>query len=143
MRPAEIRFYIDADLLGLAHVLVRLRADVTYPTDPGGIKFKRERPACPVKTPRTPDDEWIPLVTAAGWLIVTRDRHIQVHRREIAAVRDHGARMVTLTGEEAKSTFDQLEVFMCQWRRMLKCLDEPGPFIYAATRTRLRRIPLD
>lgn len=60
MRPAEIRFYIDADLLGLAHVLVRLRADVTYPTDPGGIKFKRERPACPVKTPRTPDDEWTP-----------------------------------------------------------------------------------
>jgi uncharacterized protein (DUF433 family) len=144
MRPAEIRFYIDPDLLGLAHVLGQLRADITYPGDPGGIKFKRERPACPVKAPRTPDDEWIPLVTAAGWLIITRDRHIQVHRREIAAVRDHGARMVTLAGEDARSTFDQLEVLMCQWRGILKLCDAPGPFIYSATRTgKLRLIPLD
>ena len=35
-RPATVRFYIDADILGLAKVLVQVRADVTYPGDPGG-----------------------------------------------------------------------------------------------------------
>lgn len=41
----SVRFYVDADTLGLAHALCRIRGDVTYPGDPGG-KFKRlERPA--------------------------------------------------------------------------------------------------
>lgn len=41
LKPAEIRFYIDADVLGLAHVLARLRPDVTYPGDPGAVIQKR------------------------------------------------------------------------------------------------------
>jgi len=75
-------------------------------------------------------------------LIITRDRHIREHRREIAAVREHGARMVVLVGEETRSTFAQLEVVMSRWRDILRALDEPGPFIYAATRTSLRTVPL-
>ncbi len=35
-RPAIVRFYVDADVLGLAKELVRIRGDVTYPGDPGG-----------------------------------------------------------------------------------------------------------
>jgi hypothetical protein len=143
VRPAEVRFYIDADLLGLAHVLVRVRHDVTYPGDPGGVVHKRSRPQCLVTSVATDDDVWIPEVTANGWLIITRDSKIQVRRREIQAVLEHGARMVSLVGPEAKSTFAQLEVFMCQWRRIAGCLDEQGPFIYAATRTSFRPIPLD
>ena len=30
-RPATVRFYVDADVLGLAKILVQIRADVTYP----------------------------------------------------------------------------------------------------------------
>lgn len=30
-RPAEVRFYVDQDLLGLAKLLVQVRTDVTYP----------------------------------------------------------------------------------------------------------------
>jgi hypothetical protein len=30
-----IRYYIDADLLGLGKVLANVRSDVTYPGDPG------------------------------------------------------------------------------------------------------------
>lgn len=98
VRPAEIRFYLDADVLGLARVLVQVRSDVTFPGDPGGVVHKRERPPCPVTTP---------------------------------AVRD-----------EAKSTFRQLEIMMSRWRDIEGSLDRPGPFIYAATRPRLREIPL-
>jgi hypothetical protein len=30
-----VRFYFDADVLGLAKVMVMLRSDMTYPGDPG------------------------------------------------------------------------------------------------------------
>jgi hypothetical protein len=42
-RLAAVRFYIDADLLGLAKILVQVRSDVTYPGDSGGELFKRHR----------------------------------------------------------------------------------------------------
>ena len=102
-KPAEVRIYIDADLLGLGHVLAGLRPDVTYPGDPGAVIHKRHRPPSPITSPAVKDSEWIPEVARRGWLILTRDRHIQEHRLEIAAVRDHGARMVVLTGEDARS----------------------------------------
>jgi PIN like domain len=142
VKPAQVRFYIDADLLGLAHVLVKLRSDVTYPGDQGGVVHMRERPPCPITSPDTFDDVWIPTVTLQGWLIITRDSKIQIHRREITAVRDHGARMVTIVGDEPRGTFAQLEILMSQWRRIEACLDEDGPFIYAASRTAFRSIPL-
>ena len=143
VRAADVRFYIDADILGLAKVLAGLRPDVTYPGDPGTTIHRRSRPACPISNPGTDDDAWIPEVTAYGWLIVTRDKHIQSRPAEITAVRNAGARMVALAGEEAKGTWDQLEVFMAQWRAIKALLDEPGPFIYAATRTALRAVPLE
>jgi hypothetical protein len=143
VKPATIRFYCDADILGLAKVLAGLRSDVTYPGDPGGTVHKRTRPACPIADPSTEDEIWIPEVTRRAWLIITRDSRIQEHRAEIAAVRSHGARMIALAGRDAGGKWDQLEVLMCQWRAIERRLTEPGPFIYNATRTSLRRVPLD
>jgi len=143
VKPAEVRFYVDADVLGLAHVLAALRADVTYPGDSGLVVHKRERPACPVASPHSKDWEWIPVVAQNRWLIITRDRHIQENRREIIAVRDNGARMVALSGPDARGTFEQLEIVMTQWRAITQLLAKPGPFIYTATRTSLRAVSLD
>jgi hypothetical protein len=50
--------------------------------------------------------------------------------------------MVALTGDDAGNTFAQLEVVMCQWRAIERCFAEPAPFIYAATRSRLKLIDL-
>ncbi|OLB78963.1 MAG: hypothetical protein AUI14_11560, partial [Actinobacteria bacterium 13_2_20CM_2_71_6] len=97
VKPAEVRYYVDADMVGLGHVLARLRPDVTYPGDVGGVVHKRERPSCPVGSVQTADDVWIPEVARRGWLIITRDRHIREHRREMAAVREHGARIYAAT----------------------------------------------
>lgn len=141
-KPATVRFYIDADVLGLAHLLVRLRPDFTYPGDPGGVVHRRQRPPCPITSPATLDPEWIPQVTSHGWLIVTRDSRIQENRAEIEAVRDNGARMVALASRDARVTFDQLEVFMTQWRRIEASAEAPGPFIYSVTRTSFRRVDL-
>lgn len=142
-RPAIVRYYVDADVLGLAKILVQLRSDVTFPGDPGGTIHRRARPACPIASAAVLDVEWIPTVTTQDWLIITRDANISVNLREIEAVRESGARMVTLSGAEARSTWAQLEIIMSRWRDIEAPLDEPGPFIYSATRTRLREISLD
>jgi hypothetical protein len=39
-------------------------------------------------------------------------------------------------------TFHQMEALMCNWRQILRLLNKPGPFIFIATRTRLRELPL-
>ena len=142
MRSATVRFYFDADILGLAKLLTTVRSDVTYPGDPGGTVHKRIRPACPIKGVDVPDAIWIPEGARNSGLIVTRDSRIQSHRLEIEAVRSNAACMVALAGAEARTTWAQLEIVMCQWRSIERCLDEPGPFIYNATRTRLQRVPL-
>jgi hypothetical protein len=134
-RPAIVRFYFDADILGLGKALARLRPDMTYPGDPGATIHKRARPPCPITKTSTPDEHWIPEAGRLGWLIITRDRRIQEHRAEVAAVRDNGARMIALTGRDAGGTWAQLEVFFTQWRRIEAALNEPGPFIYTASRT--------
>jgi hypothetical protein len=139
---ATVRFYLDADVLGLAKVLVRVRNDVTYPGDPGGVVLKRRRAACPIPAPDVRDTVWIPEVTSRGWLIITRDSNIAVNRAEIQAVRGSGARMVVLAGKEAIGTWNQLEVLFTRWRSIEALRDVPGPFIFSATRTRLSQVDL-
>ena len=70
------------------------------------------------------------------------DRHILDRAPEIEAVRDSGARLVNLASDEAVTRFTQLEVVMCQWRRIESLLAGTGPFIYFATRTSLRKARL-
>lgn len=142
MKQAAVRFYVDADVLGLAKILAQLRSDVTYPGDSGGVLHRRQRLPCPITSPHLSDAEWIPQTSRQGWLVLTRDTAIQHNRAEIAAVRDSGARMVALSGPEAGTTWAQLEIIMCQWRRIEALLADPGPFIYAATRTSLRPVSL-
>ena len=115
-KPAIVRFYLDADGLGLAHVVAGLRNDATYPGDPGSVTKRRQRPACPITDPATRDDVWIPEVASRGWLILTRDSRIQQHPAEIAAVKSNNARMVALSGDEARGTWQQLDVLMRHWR---------------------------
>jgi hypothetical protein len=83
------------------------------------------------------------VVAERQWLIITRDSRIRDHRAEIAAVREHGAKMVALTGKDARNTWQQLEVVMSQWRRFEELVDVAGPFIWRATRTSLGRVQLD
>jgi PIN like domain len=143
VRRAEVRFYFDADVLGLAKIVAALRNDATYPGDPGATIHRRARPACLISDPATPDRLWIPDAAGQGWLIITRDSRIQDHRAEVSAVREHGAKMVALTGRDARSTWQQLEVFMRQWRGIEDLAESSGPFIWRATRSSMSRVMLD
>ncbi len=141
-RPAEVRFYFDADVLGLAKVVAGLRSDATYPGDQGAVIHKRRRPACPITDTATPDRVWIPQVAERGWLILTRDSRIQDHLAEITAVKENAAKMVALSGKDARNTWQQLEVLMSQWRGIEQETNRPGPFIWRATRSGLARVIL-
>jgi homogentisate 1,2-dioxygenase len=85
--------------------------------------------------------DWLPTVAAENWLIITRDRRIQDHTAEIAAVKAHKARLITLSSVEATTKFAQLEIVMCRWRDIERRAELPGPFICRATRSQLS--PLD
>ena len=87
LRAAQVRIYLDADVLGLGKILAGLRNDVTYLGDPGAVIHKRQRAPCPIMSPDVLDMDWIPQVAARGWLIITRDSMIIQNRNEIAAVR--------------------------------------------------------
>jgi hypothetical protein len=139
VKPAAVRFYVDADVLGLAEILAKLRYDVTYPGDPGAVIHKHQRPACDID-PSTLDTNWLPVVARAGWLIITRDANIQQHTAEINAVRDHGGKMVALASADATNTWAQLEVVMTQWREIEKLASLPGPYVYTAYRTKLTKV---
>jgi hypothetical protein len=139
VKPAVVRFYVDADILGLAKILASLRADVTYPGDPGDVIRKRKRPACAI-TPDTDDVDWLPVIAAQGWLIITRDAQIQEHRAEIQSVLENGAKMVALAGKDARGTWEQLEVVMTRWRDVERLSSLPGPFVYSLFRTTLTKV---
>ncbi len=135
-----IRYYVDADLIGLGKLLVQTRSDVTYAGDPGGMGVDRRiRPASPV-VPSALDTEWIPMVAGLGWLVITRDRHMLSRPAERQEILQSGARHVRLDPSKGQlSKWDQLEILMIRWRSIEAVADQPGPWVYAATRSRLRK----
>jgi hypothetical protein len=134
-----IRFYLDADLLGVAKILADVRSDVTYAGDPGGRGTDGfQRPACPVQ-PGDKDVDWIPRVALADWVIITRDRHIQHRPAERHALVAASARMIRLDARHGLNKWQELEIIVTQWRRFEDLAELPGPWLYMATRTSLRK----
>jgi hypothetical protein len=60
-RTAQIRIYVDADVLGLGKILAGLRNDVTYPGDPGVLIHRKQisgRARCDTgRSPVTQNDQ--------------------------------------------------------------------------------------
>lgn len=135
-----IRFYIDADLIGMAKLLVAVRADITYPGDPGGTGVDgRPRPPCPIE-PQTQDSQWIPEIASKSWVVLTRDRHIRHRPAERAALVSARARHVTLDARKQLDRWSQLEIVVTQWRAIERLIELPGPWVYSASRTKLRQV---
>jgi len=124
-----IRFYLDADVLPLARVLAPLRDDVAYPGHPAATAVDG-------------DDAMLAAAAKRGWLVITRDAHVEDHRGWLGAVAEHRAKLVVLAGREARGTWGQLEIVLTQWRAIEALAEEDGPFIRAATRSGLRAVPL-
>jgi hypothetical protein len=130
----SIRYYFDADILGVAKLFVQVRSDVTYPGDPGdGI-----RPPCLI-SPATKDDEWIPTVATNDWITITRDKHIMSRPTELAAVKSNRAKVVCLDARHELTKWLELEIIVIQWRRIEDLSAIAGPWIYRASRSKLTK----
>ncbi|MCY4068845.1 MAG: hypothetical protein OXE79_07050 [Acidimicrobiaceae bacterium] len=142
MKPATVRYYFDADVLGLGKVVARLGPDATYPGDQGALVHKQKRSPCVISSADVADVDWIPLVAADKMVAISRDSRISRRIAEIDAVVQHKLRLVVLTSADARTVWTQLEVLMCQWRGIERLVDIPGPCIYRASRTRLQAMHL-
>ena len=134
-RP-QPRWNVDADTLGLAHVLVRARSDVTYCGD-SGERHKQSWTIdpCVIQDTETDDDIWIPAVTKAGLAIITRDKGIEERTSEKDQVLKARARMFAITSDANLDVWGLTEVVVTRWRELEGAADEPGPYIYRVTRT--------
>jgi len=66
LRAAQVRIYVDADMLGLGKILGSLRNDVTYPGDPEPSSTGGKGRLCRVTSPDVLDTDWIPEVAGKG-----------------------------------------------------------------------------
>lgn len=140
MKEALVRYYFDADILGLAKMVSKLRPDVTFPGDPGGVVHKKQRGPCPITDDATEDREWIPIVSSEGWIIITRDKQIREGVAERQAVLEYEARIFTIASKENLSDWEKLEILMTRWRDIEKLGSQKGPFIYDVYRTAIRKV---
>ena len=91
MRQAAVRFYFDADILGLGKVVAALRPDATFPGDPGAIVRRRRRPPCAIASTDIDDVDWIPRVAADEMIAISRDSKISRRLAEVEAVVENWA----------------------------------------------------
>lgn len=103
MRPATVRYYFDADILGLGKVIAALRPDATFPGDPGAVVRRRQRPPCVIPSSDIDDVDWIPRVAADGMIAISRDSNIARRVAEVEAVVDSGLRLIVLSSADAKT----------------------------------------
>ncbi|MDT5371320.1 MAG: hypothetical protein QOC62_5751 [Mycobacterium sp.] len=142
-QEANVRFYFDADILGLAHIICGLRSDCTYPGDPGAVIKRRRRPACVITTPReTKDRDWIPVVAQNSWVVITRDSNIMDHVSLLELIKEHGLRLIALSGKDGGDPWGQLEIVLSHWRQIEALCERRGPLLMVATRTSLRQVDI-
>lgn len=140
MKKAVVRYYFDADILGLAKKVSQLRPDVTFPGDPGGDVHKKRRGPCPIADTATADRVWIPDVALKGWIIITRDKKIRARVAERQAVVEYEARIFTIASKGNLSDWEKLEILMTRWRDIETLGSQKGPFIYDVYRTAIRKV---
>ena len=124
------RYYIDASLpLQLRQTFKLLRDDVVTPDDS----------ACPIN-PGDKDEYWLPIVGAADWLVIMRDKHIRYRSRQKALLVKHQVRAFCLSGAGNYSRWRIMDLLMRRWDQIeTKAQNEAGPFIYSVTQDPLIR----
>jgi hypothetical protein len=55
---------------------------------------------------------------------------------------DNAARVIQLDARHELSKWLQLEIVVAQWRKFEELADLPGPWVYVASRSSLRNVPM-
>jgi PIN like domain len=125
-------FYFDASIQQpVAHALTMVRGDVLWAGGPGA----------PARD--TPDEEWLPLAGANGWIVIGRDKRIRYRPREKQAVIDHKVAMFALTAAGNFTKWKVLDLLVRRWPQIEgTARTTEAPYIYAVTLNGVQRVPL-
>ena len=128
MRQDELIFWVDR-CLGVRIVPGRLRG--------AGISIRTYLDLYP-QDPAVPDAQWIPDVTARGWIILTKDQAISRNPAELQVLRRAKARYVCLAAKNMTGS-EQAECLLEHWRTIdgLVAARKP-PVIVKVTRSEVR-----
>lgn len=117
-RGAALVYFTDENTLGLGRLLRRLgRHDVVYPGH-------EELP----EIPRGAEDlDWLPLVGARGYVVVSRDRRIRSRPAELRAYHENGVRSVWIGAKQDLGPHQQLDLFLQHEARLVREITKLGP----------------
>lgn len=128
-------YFADKNTLGLGKLLRRSgRKDVVYP----GHEDLPE-------IPRGTDDlEWLPIVGARGFIVLTRERRIRSRPAELRAYHEHGVRSVWIGAKQDLGPHQQFEAFLKYEDRLRREIVKqgPGPWAVALSPSGVRPLRL-
>ena len=103
-----VRFFVDENDLALGKALAALYGNVVYPGHEDLPEIPRQ----------TLDEVWLPLIGAAGLVVITRDQRIRYRPVEKQQWVAHRVRGFVLTGRRSQSTADSLQILGKHWAAM-------------------------
>ena len=90
-----------------------------------------------------PDDKWLEIIGAKGWLVFSHDRKFHDDSAACLAIKQHNIGCFYLWGANVE-TWDKLRCFARNYDKIVAAaVSTPKPFIYYATGNyRLNRVKL-
>lgn len=91
-----------------------------------------------------PDEDWISLVGRKGWIALTKDKNIRYRYAELAAVKEHHARVIVIRAKNL--TGAEMAVLVVRYNLKIQkyAADNSPPFVAGLDRRgKLSRYDLD
>ncbi len=95
-----------------------------------------EHPDCPEVPLGTKDVDLLAFIGERQLLLVTRDKKIRTRPAELAAVREHRAKLVVFTGKTDLSPAEGLRIFLSRWDKISKAASDAGAGPWALSVTK-------
>lgn len=121
-------WFIDADVLGLYHVLHAARRSSTDDVVSG---LTADFPV----TPGMPDVDWMPIVSGRDLGIITKDGRQRFREAERQAIIDNELGVFALRSRQHMSTWQQARLVFDKWEGLEERWSETTPpFVYTLSR---------
>lgn len=131
MPPAG--WFVDADVLGLYHVLHHARRSSA------GDVVSGLTPGFPVEVGMA-DVEWMPLLNGRDFAVITKDARQRWRPAEQQAIRENELGVFAIRSRKDLTTWQQARLIFSRWDDLEQCWDTTRrPFVYTVTRTRSPR----
>ncbi len=130
--PANLRFFVDENSLGVGKALAIARRDVIH----------TGHPLIPEAPLGALDPDWIPEVAGRGLAVIGRDRRILTKPAEIALLRQHRLRVFWVAGKRDLSNWDYLVWLVRRWNNIERVLQDrgQGPWFMAIYETKISEL---